>query len=47
VATCVSELNKARFQRRQTVNNLSAAKMEKTIEAAKRKIKQLLPFGKE
>jgi hypothetical protein len=42
MATVVRELNKARFQRRQTVNNLGAAKVEEAVEAAKSRVKSLL-----
>jgi hypothetical protein len=42
IAACVRELNKARFHRRQTVNNLAASKVEETVEAAKRMVKQVL-----
>lgn len=42
IAAAVRELNKARYQRRQTVNNLGAQKMEEAVENAKRKMKKLL-----
>jgi hypothetical protein len=42
IAAVVRELNKRRFQRRQTVNNLGAFKMEEAVELAKRKVKHML-----
>ena len=41
VAGLVRELNKLRNQRRQTVNNLGACKMEEAVEAARGKMKRL------
>ena len=42
IAAMVRESNKLRFQRRQTVNNLSAAKLEETLELAKRQVLKAL-----
>jgi len=42
IACNVRELNKLRCQRRQTVNNLSAAKMEEAVESVKHQMKKLL-----
>lgn len=42
MAACVRHLNKLRAQRRQTVNNLGAQKVEEAVESAKRQVKRLL-----
>ena len=42
IAGMIRLLNKLRAQRRQTVNNLSVSKVEETVEAAKRMVKQVL-----
>lgn len=42
IAANVRELNKLRSQRRQTVNNLGAQKVEEAVESAKRQVKKLL-----
>jgi len=42
IAANVRELNRLRSQRRQTVNNLSAQKVEEAVETAKRQVKRLL-----
>ncbi|GKY91498.1 hypothetical protein MPSEU_000122000 [Mayamaea pseudoterrestris] len=46
VATTVRELNKSRFQRRQTVNNLSTHKIEEGLEIAKRQVLKALSLKK-
>ena len=45
LATSIRNNTKIRNQRRQTINNLSAQRMEETIEMAKRKVKSILRFG--
>jgi len=42
IAAAVRDLNKSRYQRRQTVNNLGALKMEEALEKTKRKVKKIL-----
>lgn len=42
IAANVRELNKLRSQRRQTVNNLNAAKMEEAVESVKLQMKKML-----
>ena len=46
MAAAVRELNKLRSNRRQTVNNLGAQKMEETVEAVFLKVKKLLLLKK-
>jgi hypothetical protein len=42
VAVNVRELNKSRSQRRRTIVNLGSARVEETVEVAKRKLKSIL-----
>lgn len=46
IAAAIRDGNKVKTQRRQTINNLGAAKMEEAVETAKRKAKKLLFLGR-